>query len=80
MISNMKVMVIKKNLSVKEHLNEIKPYFSRCQIGFETSVKGSKFILIRFSCCTTNVTKHKIKFECGGSYIGSPDWTKKQQQ
>ena len=48
--------------------------FSRQQIGFETSTKGSDFIfnsvnLLHYKC-------NKINFRCGGLYIDSPDWIK----
>ena len=44
---------------------------STCQIGLQTSMKGSDFIfdrvhLLYYKC-------HKANFQCGGSYIDSPD-------
>ena len=47
------------------------------QDGLETSMKGSVFIfdsvqLMYYKC-------HKVDFECGGSYIVSPDWIKKKK-
>ena len=48
------------------------------QIDLETSMRGSDFIsssvqLLYYKC-------HKINFKCGGSYIDSPDWTKRKKQ
>ena len=46
-------------------------FFSRCQIGLETSMKGSGFI---FDCVNLLYYKcHEISFNRGGSYIDSPD-------
>ena len=46
-------------------------FFSRYQIGLETSMKGSGFI---FDCVNLLYYKcHEISFNRGGSYIDSPD-------
>ena len=50
---------------------------SRYQIGLETSMKGSDFIidLIRL----LYYKFHKINFKCVDSYIDSLDWIKKKK-
>ena len=47
---------------------------SRCQIGLETSMKGTKLV---FECVHLLYGKyHKINPNCVRSYIDSPDWIK----
>ena len=48
---------------------------NRCQIGLETSIRGSDFIfdfvhLLHNKC-------HKINFKRNGSCVDSPDWIKR---
>ena len=50
---------------------------SRYQIALETQIRGNDPI---FDCVNLFYYKcHKIKFKCGGSYIDSPDWRKKEK-
>ena len=50
---------------------------SRYQVGLETQMRGSDFI---FDCVNILYQKfHKISFKCGGSYIVSPNWVKKNK-
>ena len=50
---------------------------SRYQIRLETSITGSNFI---FDSIQLSYYKcHKVNFKRSESYIGSPDWIKKQQ-
>ena len=50
---------------------------SICQIGLETQMKGSGFIL---DCINLLYYKfHKINFKRGGSYNDFPDWIKKKK-
>ena len=54
-----------------------KLFVSRYQIGLEDSIKDSAFV---FDCVNLLHCKyHKITLKCGGSYIVSPDWIKKQK-
>ena len=53
-------------------------FVSRYQIGLEDSIKDSDFV---FDCVNLLHCKyHKITLKCGGSYIVSPDWIKKQKK
>ena len=55
-----------------------KLFVSRYQIGLEDSIKDSDFV---FDCVNLLHCKyHKITLKCGGSYIVSPDWIKKQKK
>ena len=55
-----------------------KLFVSRYQIGLEDSIKDSDFV---FDCVNLLHFKyHKITLKCGGSYIVSPDWIKKQKK
>ena len=64
--------------NANEIVNELfESLLSRYQIGLETSMRGNDFIfdsvqLLYYKC-------HKINFKPGGSYIDSPDWTKKKK-
>ena len=64
--------------NANEVVNELfELLLSRYQIGLETSIKGSDFIidsvqLLYYKC-------HKINFKRGGTYIDSPAWTKKKK-
>ena len=50
---------------------------SRHQIGLETSLRGSDFIL---DCdCLLYYKCHKINFKRHGSYIDSPDWIRNKK-
>ena len=50
---------------------------SRYQIGLETSLRGSDFIL---DCgCLLYYKCHKINFKLHGSYIDSPDWIRNKK-
>ena len=58
----------------KEHFQSL---LSRYQIGLETSMKGSAFA---FGCVHLLYYKcHKVNPNCGGSYLGSPDWIKNKK-
>ena len=72
---NMEIMFNNKE---DEVIKELFPsLLSRNQIGLETSMKGSDFIL---DCVHLLYYKHhKVNFKCGGSYIDSPDWIKKKK-
>ena len=50
---------------------------NRCQIGLETSMISSDFIIdyVNLLHCKC----HKINLKRSGSYIDSPDWIKKQK-
>ena len=51
---------------------------SRYQIGFETSMKGSDFII---DCVYLSYYKYrKINPKRGRSYIDSPDWMRNKKQ
>ena len=55
-----------------------KLFVSRHQIRLEDSIKDSDFV---FDCVNLLHCKyHKITLKCGGSYIVSPDWIKKQKK
>ena len=55
-----------------------KLFVSRYQIGLEDSIKDSDLV---FDCVNLLHCKyHKITLKCGGSYIVSPDWIKKQKK
>ena len=55
-----------------------KLFVSIYQIGLEDSIKDSDFV---FDCVNLLHCKyHKITLKCGGSYIVSPDWIKKQKK
>ena len=64
--------------NANEVVNELsESFFSRYQIGLETSMRRSDFIfdsvqLLHYKC-------HKINFKRGGSYICSPEWIKKKK-
>ena len=58
-------------------MNFLESLFSRYQIGLETSIRGSDFIFD--SVQLLYYKYHNINFKCGGSYIDSPDWTKKKK-
>ena len=64
--------------NANEVVNELfESFLSRYQIGSETSMRDSNFILdsvqlLYYKC-------HKINFKRGGSYINSPDWIKKKK-
>ena len=49
---------------------------SRYQGNIETSMSGSGFIFVSVQLMYYKC--HKLNFRHGGSYIGSPDWIKKE--
>ena len=73
---------LKEQLYRNDNANEVvdelfESLLSRYQIGLETSMKGIDFIfdsvqLLHYKC-------HKINFKCGGSYIDSVEWVKKEK-
>ena len=65
-------MIIQTKLS-KKYLNR---FFSRYQIGLETSTRCSDFIFHGVTLIYFRF--RKINFKRGGSYIESLDWIKKQ--
>ena len=68
-------MIFDKADEVVEELFESHPY--RYQIGLETSMKDSDFIL---DCINLFYYKcHKINLNHGGSYIVSLDWIKNKK-
>ena len=73
---NTKIMNNDKAEKVIEDL--FQSFLSKYQIGLEISMKGSDFMFdsVYLLC----YTYHEINFKWGGSYIDSPDWTKKQKK
>ena len=72
---NIEVMAFDDENKIIEELFD--SLLSRYQIGLETQMRGSDFI---FNCVNLFYYKyHKINFKCGGSYIGSLDWIKKNR-
>ena len=64
--------------NTNEVVNELfESVLSRYQIGLETSMRGSNFILD--SVQLLYYKYRKINFKRGGSYINSPDWIKKKK-
>ena len=72
--NNIEFLLDNANEIVSEHFVSL---FSKYQIGFETSMRGSDFIfdslqMLCYKC-------HKINFTHGGSYTDSPDLIKKKK-
>ena len=49
----------------------------RYQIGLKASMKGSNFVFDSFQLLYYKC--HKKSFKRSGSYVESPDWTKRQE-
>ena len=75
--ANIEIMIL-NNDKANEVIPELfQSLLSRHQIGLETSLRGSDFIL---DCdCLLYYKCHKINFKRHGSYIDSPDWIRNKK-
>ena len=72
---NIEIMINDKADEVREQFFQL--FFSRYQIGLETSMKDSDFI---FDCVHLLYYKcHKINFKSNASYLDSPNWMKNKK-
>ena len=72
---NIEIMINDKADEVREQFFQL--FFSRYQIGLETSMKDNDFI---FDCVHLLYYKcHKINFKSNASYLDSPNWMKNKK-
>ena len=73
---NMEIMTYDNPDGIIKELFDL--LLSKHQIGLETQMRGSDFIL---DCVSLLYYKcHKINFKLGGSHIDSPDYKKRKKQ